>query len=262
MTGPGHRGWAVAVVVPARDEAERIGRCIASIRHSLVIAAVARSVIVVVADRCQDGTAAAARRALGPSGPVLEVEDGRVGAARRRGTAHGLDLLAAQGPLDVRTTWIMATDADTTVPSDWVTEHLNHGATGATAVAGVVEVDSFEDHAPGTALRFDHGYRVWGPDGEHSHRHGANLGVRADAYHSVGGWQTLATGEDGAFWALLVAAGWPVVATASSQVRTSGRSAGRAPAGFAADLRVLGAAPRHPVPYRSARGDGPLTVKQ
>lgn len=241
MTTAAPSPWAVAVVVPARDEADRIGSCIASVRWSLAMAGVERSTIVVVADRCTDATVPAACQALGAAGTVLESGDGRAGAARRVGTARALAVLGERRPAGATSTWIMATDADTTVPPDWVGVHLGHAATGAVAVAGVVEVDEFAEHGPGTAGRFAQRYRVWGPDGVHPHRHGANLGIRADAYHAVGGWPPFATGEDGALWGELVAGGWPVVATANSRVRTSGRAEGRAPAGFAADLRLLAA---------------------
>lgn len=241
MSATEPRRWSVAVVIPARDEAELITSCIASVRRSLAAAGTEQFTIVVVADRCADDTVVVAQRAVGSAGTVHQSADGRVGSARRRGTALALAELRARGPLDLTSTWIMATDADTTVPAAWVAGHLSQADTGAAAVAGIVEVDEFGDHGPGTARRFGRRYRVWGPDGVHPHRHGANLGIRADAYAAVGGWQPLATGEDGALWGRLVADGWTTVATAASWVRTSGRSVGRAPAGFAADLRVLSA---------------------
>jgi hypothetical protein len=67
----------------------------------------------------------------------------------------------------------------------------------------------------------------------HPHVHGANLGIRGDAYLGLGGWRPLATGED------IDLAGRPAQAghlritrTASIPVVTSTRTAGRALSGF------------------------------
>ena len=38
------------------------------------------------------------------------------------------------------------------------------------------------------------------PDGTHAHVHGANLGIRADAYLDVGGWSDASLAEDHCLW--------------------------------------------------------------
>jgi hypothetical protein len=76
------------------------------------------------------------------------------------------------------------------------------------------------------------------PDGTHAHVHGANLGVRADAYVDAGGWPQLALAEDHCLWLRIKARGWPVIAASASIVCTSGRLVGRAMGGFADTLRV------------------------
>lgn len=76
----------------------------------------------------------------------------------------------------------------------------------------------------------------------HPHVHGANLGIRGDAYLGLGGWRPLATGEDTELAARAAQAGHPgITRTASIPVVTSIRRAGRAPSGFSSYLRALGA---------------------
>ena len=228
--------WAVSIVIPARSEATSIGPCVRS-----VVAAASSAGhpfdVTVVADRCDDETAALALRALDGCGRVLEIEAGSVGAARRMGAARSLRSLAARGHAPHRS-WLLATDADSTVPTEWVAAHLRHADLGAQGVAGIVVVDSFEEHHPSVERSFHQRYEI-GLSGEHPHVHGTNLGVRADAYQRAGGWRPGSTGEDHDLWNRLKQIGVPLVSTADAPVRTSGRTDGRAPDGFAALLRSL-----------------------
>ncbi len=134
--------------------------------------------------------------------------------------------------------WFANTDADTVVPADWLVCHLRWAEAGAAAVAGVVEVDSFADHPPEVPGRFSARYDG-PPDRPHPHVHGANLGVRADAYRAAGGWRQLPIGEDHALWAALARTGHRVVSSRASKVTTSGRAVGRLRGGFADVLNEL-----------------------
>lgn len=243
------RGWRAAVVIPAHDEASTIGACLASVLASLAAASAVDQWIVVVADRCSDATAAVARQALGSSGEVVEVDAGNVGQARAIGSrvalAHlDIDDVAQQrsGADRAERTWLLTTDADTAVPRDWVTEHLRLADAGAAAVAGIVRIDSFADHPAHVEPRHQRAYVV-NADGTHAHVHGANLGVRADAYRAIGGWSPLRTAEDHDLWDRLAAGGWPTVSSIESWVITSGRALGRAPEGLAWRLGTYGAVP-------------------
>ncbi len=228
------RGWAVCVVVPAHNEEALIADCLQTVAASLAAApSVARSWVVVVADACTDRTADLARAQLGSGGEVVTVTATSVGAARRLGAAAGLGHLADY-PLD--RCWLLNTDADTCVPSDWVQTQLSFAAAGMTAVAGIVRVDDFCDNGPHAAAAFAATYELR-PDGSHPHVHGANLGVRADVYLRAGGWRRLNTAEDHCLWDRLQRGGWRTAASTASVVTTSGRTVGRAPAGFAARLR-------------------------
>lgn len=86
---PAPRIRAVTVVIPARDEEELVGRCLASVEvaASRARAAGVRVRVILVADDCRDHTAEVARAA---GVEVIESAAGRVGAARAQeiGRAH------------------------------------------------------------------------------------------------------------------------------------------------------------------------------
>ena len=117
------------------------------------------------------------------------------------------------------------------------TDQLAIAEQGIEAIAGVVSVDSFEEHSAGTDMRFRHNYVIHA-DGSHPHVHGANIGVRADTYLRLGGWRGLETAEDHDLWNRLVTTASKRQSTARIQVVTSGRRIGRAPHGFAEALAV------------------------
>jgi hypothetical protein len=123
------------------------------------------------------------------------------------------------------------------VPADWISCQLEYAANGASAVAGVVSVDSITHRGHDRTGELMADYLAM-PDGTHAHVHGANLGVRADAYVDAGGWPQLALAEDHCLWLRIKARGWPVIAASASIVCTSGRLVGRAMGGFADTLRV------------------------
>jgi hypothetical protein len=74
----------------------------------------------------------------------------------------------------------------------------------------------------------------------HPHVHGANLGVRGDAYLALGGWPALSAGEDAELARRATAAGYLQISrTAAIPVVTSTRQVSRVPRGFAGYLRDL-----------------------
>jgi glycosyltransferase involved in cell wall biosynthesis len=226
------------VVVPARDEADSIERCVQSLRRAaLVVRPLASTDLVVVADRCTDDTTARAARALGRAGIVIRGSFQSVGNARRFGVTVGL----RRAPCPGERTWIANTDADTTVPPSWLLTQLHISLRDrAHGVAGVVRLERGPDRTPAIQREFMRTYELR-PDGTHPHIHGANLGIRADAYRAAGGWKELATGEDVDLWRRL-SVQHKLVHSAALFVRTSARRTGRAPAGFAANLAAHDAA--------------------
>lgn len=225
----------VAVVVPARNEADRIGDAL----HAVAAARSAlphhvSSAVVVVVDRSEDATAHIARSALtDPHDRVIEADGRSVGAARMVGAAHAV----ATSPAPPSRTWLASTDADSIVPVDWLVRQLDAADDGAVALAGVVQLRDDEPTDAEIRRRFAATYGTTLADG-HAHVHGANLGARGDAYLLAGGWRALERSEDHDLWHRLARCG-PVRSLASLVVATSARSVGRAPDGFAADIAEL-----------------------
>ncbi len=233
--GPDATITHVAVVVPARDEADRISATIRSLdvaRRRLPASVL--STIVVVADTCADDTEAVARRWLRTGDAVARVRVGNVGAARRVGSAVALGLIGRHP----RGVWIASTDADTVVPAEWLVDQLRAAADGVEAVAGTVTLTDDADDV--VRRRFARHYGT-ATSGEHPHVHACNLGVRGDAYVRAGGWAALATGEDHDLWGRLRGCA-RTRSMAELTVATSGRRRGRAPDGFAVDMDELAAA--------------------
>ncbi len=234
MTG----AWTVGIVIPAHNEEATIERCI---RTALAACDVSERCseawVVIVADRCTDRTPDLAQHALGcslprPRGEVIVSTAGSPGTARRLGAAAVMSHFSTRDP---RSIWLANTDADTHVPLDWISTHLEHADANAGAVAGIVELDTLGLRADVHDLYLTT-YKL-APDGTHTHVHGANLGVRADAYLDAGGWSDVTVAEDHCLWGRLMNRGWRVRSPSSSVVRTSGRLHGRAKGGFADTLR-------------------------
>jgi hypothetical protein len=215
---------AVGVVVPAQNEQDRITRCLASLRRALAHApdGVATAVAVVL-DRCTDATPERVARLIDDWPEVTTI------------------IVRDEAPPGCATigTWLLSTDADTTVPVDWVAAHLRHAADGVHAVAGLADLAA-TDHLADAALSC---YRAIVEHGLHgaTHRHvyGANLGVRADAYLAVGGFPPDGAGEDHRLWQRLAAGGYTLAQPVGIRVRTSARLRGRADGGLAGLLRAL-----------------------
>jgi cellulose synthase/poly-beta-1,6-N-acetylglucosamine synthase-like glycosyltransferase len=233
IAGP-PRPLAVGVIIPARDEEDSIVESLDSVIRALDVApAVDSSWIVVVADGCSDQTARLARRRLAGRGTVIECSVASPGTARRLGAAEVLTHFAGRGPSEV---WMANTDADSRVGVDWISHHLHLATRGYCGVAGIVRVTFIEGHDATVMRELLADYATY-EDGTHPHVHGANLGIRADAYIDAGGWSDLTVAEDHCLWSRVRSRGWPTIASVGSMVFTSGRLHGRAMGGFADTLR-------------------------
>ncbi len=225
---PGREVDRIVVVVPVRDEETLLARCLDGLttasRHVPV-----QVQVVVVLDRCTDGSENVARSR--PGVEIVHSTAGLVGAARRIGVDH---VLARTG-VEPERLLLASTDADSVVPPHWLSHLHRLVLDGADAVLGTVQPDL--DGLPTAALRA--WSRAYQQSDGHPHVHGANLAVRGDVYVAAGGFPPVAAHED----VLLVRALQPlaarVVRSGGCTVETSSRLDGRAPAGFAADLAAL-----------------------
>lgn len=223
--------WHISVLIPARNEEHLLPRCLRSVIAAFNQLPLSVSYDLVVAvDSSTDRTLEIAERIIVKHncGFVVSTQAGMVGRARALATETALK----NRPGFDYNWWLANTDADCEVPIDWLSCQLALADTGVDAVAGVVDVDSFEEHDRNVPDRFRATYLL-GPDGSHPHIHGANIGFRADAYLRAGGWRNLQTAEDHDLWDRLGAIGCNRLSTDRLRVTTSGRRIGRAPHGFA-----------------------------
>lgn len=214
----------VAVVIPARNEEDRIEECL----HSVVAAKRQCTVevsITVVADNCTDDTARIARNV--PGVDVVEISAGNVGVARRT----AVDRATAALPFPLSSTWLANTDADSIVPPNWLTSQICLANTGYDVVIGTVRPDPRE-YPVDRQTHWEKTHVKGQPNG---HVHGANLGVRASAYSAIGGYSSLPEHEDVDLVARL--SSFRQVPSDEAEVVTSARTSGRTPGGYAGYLR-------------------------
>ena len=242
LRGGAHRSpiEAVGVGIPARNEEARVDACVMS-----VLGAAARIevpvAVVVAADRCTDRTVRRAQAAIdrltdgaNVTGVVLIGAHGSAGGARAAALDAALTLL----PAAPESSWLATTDADTTVPEDWLQAHLQWAERGADGVAGLVDVDWAEWAVPLPEL-YAASLVAGGTGYGHGHVHGANLGLRGHRWVEVGGCGPAVVGEDHELWRRLRAVGARLHGIDDVRVRTSGRLDARAPLGFSHHLAKL-----------------------
>lgn len=231
MTGGALPVLDVVVAIPVRDEEALLGRCLQSVVVAADELARVRGLharVVVVLDSCRDGSEAVARTF---PVDVRSIDARSVGAARALAVARGL----AGSSVARDRTWIACTDADSKVPAHWLTSQVDLADEGADVVVGTVRPDPAD-------LSADQ-LRAWSatrePGRPNGHVHGANLGVRADAYERVGGFGLQPEHEDVDLVARIRACGDAcVVASDDADVLTSGRPVGRTPGGYARYVRT------------------------
>jgi hypothetical protein len=191
---------AVGIVVPVHDELELLPACLASLRRPArhpALRGLAMHILPVL-DACSNDSGEVA-------GAGVEVRAPNVGVARAAGFAEVLRREAGRPAADVR---LATTDADSTVPADWLAVQRTLAAAGAHAVAGTVRIQDWSQQPDAARARFASTYGV--PGDGHVHVHGANLGISAAAYVQAGGVSPLALAEDHALVAALRSrgAGW------------------------------------------------------
>jgi len=227
---------AVGVVVPVHNEEELLGPALEAIARAFseVVHRGIECRTAIVLDGCSDDSATIARhwarslaRLEGPHQSVV-VRPRRaagVGEARRLGAAI---LLRKWRMLSPRNIWLATTDADSRVPSGWLSAQVAAHELGADVWTGRVTVDDWSLYGERTARLWNEAY-----DAEQMPVHGASLGFNAQMYLEAGGFASLGTGEDRALHEAILAAGGCALEDLELRVITSGRRLARAPLGFA-----------------------------
>ena len=260
---------AAIVCIPARNEADRIGRCLAALavqrdRNGAPVVPGSFAVLLLV-NNSTDATAQAARSmALLVPYPleVLEItlESGATaGGARRR----AMEEAAARLRAGERNGVLLTTDADSAVSPSWYAENMRHLEDGADCVAGYIDAEAPEIVSLGAAFlergRREDMYlrlvaeiyalcdpRPHDPWPNHRVSSGASIAVTVAAYDAVGGMPDRALGEDGAFTAILEEKGFRVRHPLDVSVLTSCRLNGRATGGAADTMRYRRDVPNAP----------------
>jgi glycosyltransferase involved in cell wall biosynthesis len=234
---------AVGVVIPARDEERRIGRCLDSVRRALSrVPDRVEARLCVVLDSCTDRTpwvvAGLLQGWLGAQ--VVTVRNrppgAGVGLARDLGVRSLLRRLRPRGAERV---WLLNTDADTTVPAGWVLEQLRYARGGAHGVAGLADLRGESRLSRIGQDRYREIVSLGVRGRTHNHVYGANLGVRADAYLRCGGFPAWGHGEEHQLWRAMADAGCQLRQPSDLRVSTSARIRGRAEGGLADLLRAI-----------------------
>lgn len=247
MTGPRSRQYDTAIVIPARNEARRIGRCLRAIANQAPGALVS-TIIVMVANNCTDETckqALSIARAASLDLLILDIAfpgSGSVGAARR----IGVNAAKRMWP---ELAYFLGTDADCLVDGNWVSANRTY-LKSVDCVCGNIlpQPDEVRFLPPecGRAARLEYEYtramlefiNLMQPDPlnpwpHHGSAGGASLGFRYDAYRAVGGFSDLVCGEDRDLVGKFHAGGRTVLYPSNVRVFASCRLKGRAPGGMA-----------------------------
>ncbi|HVC23569.1 MAG TPA: glycosyltransferase [Candidatus Dormibacteraeota bacterium] len=218
----------VGVVVPACNEEALLPACLDALARAMDVVVLPTRAVVVL-DDCQDSSAATVRGRRGFQ--TLEISARNVGRARAAGFEAVLKWASRTPPEEV---WLASTDADSTVPPDWLTVQLEYAARGFEAVLGTVQVVDWSERSPAVAQEFSTRYQS---QDEHHHVHGANMGMTAAAYLGAGGVPPIALAEDHGLAQSL--SGKRLCRTGRIPVTTSSRVVSRAMGGFAGYLDSL-----------------------
>ncbi|BBX47259.1 glycosyltransferase family 2 protein [Mycobacterium cookii] len=224
----------ITVVVPARNEQAHVAACLDSLRTSAnqlrrEYPGISCDVVVVL-DCCTDQTGTLAD---GRGVRTIVSTIGRVGAARHLGALDAVAKTRRAGLPD-DAVWLANTDADTTVPPNWLAAQVQFADAGFDAVIGTVTPDGLDRP---TARLWQQRHRL--AEG-HDHVHGANLGIRADLYMTVGGFAAVSLHEDLDLVNRVKAHTRRWTTTHRTNVRTSARKNSRVEGGFASYVADLG----------------------
>lgn len=230
----------LGIVIPAHNEQDEILGCLDSVAQACaqVPGGLAQSTrILVVADACTDETVSrvADFAEQHPQVTILETSFKNVGSARNFAWNHFKQTAEAERDVNFDLTWIAFTDADSRVPTHWLTTHLAMAEAGSDCLVGTVSPRP--DTGSAALIAKWHSHHTLLED--HPHVFGANLGIRGSYLNIIGGMPQLPLGEDAATVVAVLAAGGNVRRTDTCRVLTSARLEGRVQGGFSSFMQSL-----------------------
>jgi GT2 family glycosyltransferase len=241
------------VAIPVREEAERIGRCLAALAHQSVPA----DHVVLLLNNCRDRTAEVVRQ-LPKAHHRLHIVEcslgepiASAGFARALAMKHAASLAALSRNEEAV---VLTTDADSEVPDNWIEANLRAIEQGADAVCGMAVIDPLEALLIPRNLHEDDAREVaYGrlldeiaslvlpdpadPWPRHTEDSGASIAIRTSMLQRVGGMPCLQSGEDRALIERLRLIDARVRHDPKISVVVSGRIEGRAQGGMADTIR-------------------------
>ncbi|MGD9804684.1 MAG: glycosyltransferase family 2 protein [Hyphomicrobiaceae bacterium] len=259
----------IIVVIPAKDEAERIGEALLALDAAAACTPIPVFALV-LANNCADDTADVAREAARQlrhcmlETVTVELPDqlAHAGGARRRAVAQGIRRYAATSD-DI----IVSTDADARLRRDALWRIWNAISQGDDLVLAKIEcVTDPLDPVPEDALDWGRPGIIWrhcvrrfvetvlsgrvASSQLHDDYGGAGIAVRVDAYHRLGGFSPIACNEDLEFVRAADRRHMRVNRHSGVVVDVLARAQGRARGGMADALRHCVAAARQQIPCR------------
>jgi GT2 family glycosyltransferase len=241
------------VAIPVRDEAERIGGCLAALARQSVSA----DHIVLLLNNCTDRTAEVLKNLPRARHRLHIIECRLNGSLASAGCARALAMKRAASLVDSsRNTEavILTTDADAEVPANWIEANLRAIDQGSDAVCGMAVIDPrealmiprhlHEDDARevGYGRLLDEIASILLPDPadpwpRHTEDSGASIAITASMLRRVGGMPRMPSGEDRALIRRLRLIDARVRHDPQISVVVSGRTEGRAQGGMADTMR-------------------------
>ena len=263
MRGASTHQPSAIVAIPAHDEEDRIGDCLAALAMQRgpdgAPLEPGRFTVLVLANNCRDATAAVARAFAEVAPFPLHVVECRLppaqahaGGARRAAMDRAADLLEAE---DALSGIILTTDADSRAASTWISATLSSFGPGIAAVAGYIDADASEYLALGAGFlnrgRLEDRYlsrvaelyarldpRRHDPWPNHRVHSGAAIAVTLAAYRAIGGLPVRPLGEDSALAEAIEDGGLLIRHSLEPVVTTSCRFDSRAPGGAGDTMRA------------------------
>ena len=253
----------VCVIVPVRNEAERLESTLAALAHQVDLNGHSlrsdRYEVILLANNCSDASVAIANHVakqhpylvLHIAERILPTAQAHIGWVRKclMDEAHHR-LMRLERNRGV----IASTDGDTCVAPNWIAATLHEVNCGADAVGGRIITNRGDRAALAPYARACHlrevGYRFLiaeleaylDPDPfdgmpRHFQHYGASLAVTAEMYQQAGGLPPVRTSEDVALYRALVRVNARFRHSPLVQVTTSARQVGRAQNGLANQLK-------------------------